>query len=381
MVEEKELLLTKNAPHLDTHSRKRHTEEYTMNGLPPREIATINTSLLQQPSPAWQASFAKLFSYPQELTSTHFRPWMALSFVAILPLGIVFWAQPNTPQLKAHNQKMVSSYLAQQQRPANQVASAYQEAPSETTAPAPANLASTDSFDPTSQTDLASSSNIVLSSEQKAYRYNLTLAQGFLRKAIQTSQETASTQTANDKNTILSYLEQALTAANTAVDLDPTNGLGFLLRARIYKTASTIQPELAAKGDQDLTIAQALGVQDIDILNENVLDHLPTQQATNLAGGPVIADTEEGSNTVVQTGTTNNSRQGEVVLPANQTEIFVPFTQLTDTMKISVQVSPNSPSRPHTPLRVSSRKNGQGFTIQSFNSLNENVTLFWRIVE
>ncbi len=358
-----------------------------MNGLPPQEIATINTSLLQPPAPAWQDSFSKLLSYPGELTSAHFRPWMLVTTVAILPLGFIFWAQPNTPQLQAHNQKMVSGYLAQQKQPANQVASAFVEnnqVPTET-APTPANLASATS-DTTNITapleaELANSTNQVLSSEQKAYRYNLTLAQGFLRKAVQTSQDTSGNQSSADQQNILSSLEQALSAANTAIDLDPTNGLGFLLRARVYKTASAIQPELASKSEQDLAIAQALGVQNIDILSENVLDHLPTQQATNLAGGPIIADPEEGSTAIVQTETINNSQQGEVILPAGQTEIFVPFTLLTDTMQISVQVSPNSPSQPHTPLRVSGRKTGQGFTIQSFNSLDENVTLFWRIVE
>jgi len=331
---------------------------------------------------------------------------MALSFVAVLPIGILVWAQPSTPQLKAHNQQMVSSYISQQKQPANMIANAYQETPlpgAENAEAMPAQaqedltaatlVSSLDSTNPNSAPTApsltsgsktgasAGSQNVLLSSEEKAYRYNLTLAQGFLRKAVQTSQTTASTQTADDQANILNYLEQALTAANTAVELNPTNGLGFLLRARVYKTASGIKPELAAKGDQDLTIAQALGVQDIDILSENVLDQLPTQQATNLAGGPIVADAEEGSNTTVQTETLNNATQGEIILPAGEVSVFVPYTALNNTMQISVEVSPNSLSQPQTPLRVSSRKSGEGFTIQSFNSLSEDVTLFWRIVE
>lgn len=358
-----------------------------MNGLPPREIATIDTSLLHSPAPLWRDSLSQWLSYPGELVSDHFRPWMALSVVAILPLGFVLWAQPSTPQMRAHNEKMVSSYLAQQQQPANQVASAYQENPIEVAETDNTVVASAQETSEAStisdpvEAELASSSNVVLSSEQKAYRYHLTLAQGFLRKAIQTSQDTAGTQTAADQENILSYLDQALAAANSAIDLDPTNGLGFLLRARIYTTASAVKPELAAKGDQDRAIAQALGVQDVDILSESVLDQLPTEQATNLAGGPVIADAEEGTNATVQTETANNTQQGEIILPAGQVEVFVPFTALTDTMQVSVQVSPNSPSQPHTPLRVASRKSGQGFTIQSFNSLEEDVTLFWRVVQ
>ncbi|MCD8484803.1 hypothetical protein LRY65_00510 [Candidatus Woesebacteria bacterium] len=360
-----------------------------MYGLPPQEIATIDTSLLRSPEPAWKVSFTRLASATSELSVTQLRPWMALSLVAVLPLGFIFWSQPTTPQLRAHNQQLVSSYLAQQQQPGNQIASTFSEtAPESDTAttdtPVDAQLVSATTSSPetnSTATDLVNS-QVILSTEQKAYRYHLTLAQGFLRKAIQLSQSTAGTQTNADRDSIMQYLDEALAAANTAIDLDPTNGLGFLLRARIYTTASAINPELAAKGDQDLVIAQALGVQDVNILEESVLDQLPTQQANNnLASGPIVADAEEGSDTTIGTKTADNALQGEVVLPAQQTEIFVPFTGLTDTMQITVEVSPNSASQPHTPFRVSSRKSGEGFTIQSFNPLEENVTLFWRITE
>ncbi len=358
-----------------------------MHGLPPQEIAALNTAHLAAPQPLWRTRVDAFLSSATQVNSPQVRPWIALAVVSVLPLGLLFWAQPVTPQLRAHNQQLVSSYLAQQQRSGQFVASAQTEntesfnegeSPEPSSAPIAANLVAADSVPINT---VSGSDNTLLSTEEKAYRYHLTLAQGFMQKAVQVSQSTARTQTPADQEAIMQYLDQALASVNQAIDLDPANGLGFLLRARIYKTASAIDPTLTAKADQDIVIAQALGVQNSDILTQEVIDQLPTQQAQLLAGGPVIADAEEGTNTSVQTTASDNAQQGEVVLAAGEIEVFVELPALTDSMTISVKISPNSSFRPNTPLRVASRKSGEGFSIQSFNPLEENVTLFWRIVE
>ena len=335
--------------------------------LPPVEVAALHTSHLRQSaSSSWRLP---TFELPQLATS-----WSDISRFAapglasiVFTIAAVMVLQPHSPQLSSTERDLVANTLEQ-----------------ETNAPIaaaiPAELVSADNT--TNNTSVQTTSTAD-SSTARQYLYHASLAQGFLAKAVQLSQQSSQTgQTDADRQNILSSLEQALQAVNQAIALDDKQGAGFLLRARIYKTASVIRPELTPYADQDLEIARGLGV-DASLLagNGDVLQLLPTEQATNLAGLPVVADVEEGQSTTVQTQAGANSNANQITMPSGWNTIFVSYPSLKASQTLRVDVVDQVQNRAHATFTVVSREEGRGFTISSSSPVQQDVLLEWRAIE
>lgn len=231
--------------------------------------------------------------------------------------------------------------------------------------------------DLTTQAELASSASNV---KNKTYAYHLTLAQGFLKKAIDLSQKVQGVQTDGQKAEIKRYLDQSLESANKAIESDAREGSGFLVRARIYKTGAVLDPTLTELSDQDLQIARALGI-DNNYLSkgQDVYDLLPTQQATDLAGAPIVADPESGNDDTVSTQTNANAQTGTVNLPAGQIEIAVDLPGLAAGQSIQVNSAAGQDAAGATFI-VKSQEVGKGFTLQSSRAIDHDVTLEWRVI-
>lgn len=352
-----------------------------MSALPPSETPALRTfhlaegavvphPSLQPPTSSRRFSFPRFaFSVPSQLSQLPFSRGTALALAfLVLPVGVAIALQPQTPKLSAAAQDETQQLLAQQKSEnENLVASL------DPTLPTTSN---------SSDADLTEAELVAANDAAKSFNYYLTLSKGFLNKAIELSKNTAGSQSEEDKTEILTNLEKALDNVNTAIDLDSRQGSAFLLRARIYKTAAVIRPELGEKAEQDLQIARALGVSD-DSLNstDNPLDYVPTQQANNLDGSqPIVADAEEGNDSSVGTETNSNAQTGQAVLQPGSDTVYVPFTGLTSNMQLTVKAADANQARGLT-FTVLSRKDGKGFTVQSSAPVEQNVTLDWQASE
>lgn len=274
--------------------------------------------------------------------------------LAVLPIMFLLFGQPNPPTLSAANRSLVSAYLADSGRtPAAVAQTDSAAAPLPDSAPSPSPTA-----------ELASITG------PTGFNYQLSLAQGFLTKAITRSQQTATGQTEADRQQVLAYLQQALDAANQAIDSAPTQGLGFLVRARVYKTAAAVKPELTAMAEQDLAIARALGVSSDQLAAPNPLEYLPT----------VVAAPEEGNQASVSGETGNNAQSGRVILAQGNRIVDVSFPGLSPLMSLRVDPVDPSQNAQNAIFTVVSRVEGSGFTIQSTVPVANDIVLEWRAI-
>jgi hypothetical protein len=287
---------------------------------------------------------------------------LILPLAIAIPAALLWYGQPSSPTLTANSRELMSSYLAESGR--TPIAQADSSTPAPSASPSPtAELAST----PTGQ---------------DGYGYQLSLAQGFLTKAITYSQTSAATQTEGDRQQILGFLQQALESANRAIELAPTQGLGFLVRARVYKTAAVVKPELEKMAQQDLTIARALGIDANNPLvnSPDALQYLPTEQAQDLANAPVIASPEEGNTASTSGIASANTQEGTVVIRMGERTASVDFPGLTSNMTLRADPVDPMQNRQNAIFSIATRTEGQGFTIQSNVPLDQDVTLQWRAI-
>jgi hypothetical protein len=373
-----------------------------MSGLPPLETAQLSTAHLVEagsavtpalPQTNYSASpqagnpFSSFFNrstttITQTKASKRFSPTIPpllafMLFAAVaLPTTFLYLVQPHPPTVSADDQKKMAMYLNETRQAQNlaQAQAAQQQGQV-------AGASTTNANSDVTQANLTSSEamNIDANVKNKTYAYHLTLSQGFLRKAIELSQQTKTNQTPAQKEEIKKYLDQALESANKAIEADAREGAGFLIRARIYKTSSVFDTKLTEMSDQDLLIARALGI-DSNYLdkNQDIYDLLPTQQATDVANAPIIADPESGNDSTVTTQTDANATTGTVTLPAGQTSIKVSAPHLTSEQ--TLQVSPITGERADGAIFAIQNRNNEGFTISSTTALSHDIALEWRAI-
>src|SRR6185369_2640586 len=121
-------------------------------------------------------------------------------------------------------------------------------------------------------TDTSSSNDI---------EYELSLSNGFLQKAIKVS-NSSTDQTVDEKNQVIQLLNQAMEAANRAIQLAPNDARGYSTRGRVYLASSVVKPEMKALSDQDFAKAAELGSPNPSQApaTQDPMQLLPTQQAT-----------------------------------------------------------------------------------------------------
>ncbi len=355
--------------------------------LPPLESAHIETShlampgqVLAQSAPATPPSRSRLalprrrFSVPPAL--------MGVAFAAIaIPALFLYIVQPRQPKMTQEQQQKMAMYLDENKQSQEGMVAA---APQQNGQYVAADLTSADTAGAVDDGNLIATADANLASapvKNKTYAYHLTLAQGFLKKAIELSKQTSgASQTEQQKQEIKKYLDQALESANAAIEADAREGAGFLVRARIYKTGSVLDTSLTELSDQDLQISRALGV-DSNYLDksQDIYDLLPTQQANDLANAPIVADAEEGNDASVSASTVGNAQTGTVVLPTGQTEVAVSLPSLTGSQSVQVEAAAGESTGGATFI-IKNRTAGTGFTIESTQAVDHNVTLEWRII-
>jgi hypothetical protein len=208
--------------------------------------------------------------------------------------------------------------------------------------------------------------------------YELSLAQGFLKKAVALS-NSATTQTVQDKQQIIEYLNEALDASNRAVSLAPEDARAYSTRGRIYQATAAIKPEMKSLADKDFAKAKDLGSSNptASATTKNPVELLPTEQAQNTsAAQAMIAAPEEEKQQTTATTATSNTLKGTVELTAGKTEVFVSNTTITDTTQIVVTAKTSD-----TNVFVKQKQTGKGFTIGTTSAPPSNVEVSWKIVQ
>lgn len=206
--------------------------------------------------------------------------------------------------------------------------------------------------------------------------YELSLANGFLQKAIDLSNSTTD-QTPQDKETIVGYLNQALEAANRAMSLAPDDARGYSSRGRVYQAISAIKPEVKPLADSDFAKAQQLGAQNPTSAPEtqNPTEYLPTQQASqSYAMNSIIAVPQEESLTTVTGESDANAQKGHVTLEAGKTDVVVSYPQVKDTTQLYVTADRNPDG---VTLYVKNKEAGTGFTIGATAAPSAPLDITW----
>ena len=175
-------------------------------------------------------------------------------------------------------------------------------------------------------------SNAIPSPEQlqgtnNSFEYEISLANGFLKKAVELS-NTAGEQTIEQKDMIIQLLGQAMEASNRAIKLNPNSPDGYTSRGRIYQVTSAVKPEMKTLADQDFEKAKQLGSPSPTSApsTKNPLELLPTEQAQSKSTA-MIAGPEDGKKKeTVQGAAEQNAKRGTVTLEAGKSEVVVPYT-------------------------------------------------------
>lgn len=211
------------------------------------------------------------------------------------------------------------------------------------------------------------------------YEYEVSLANGFLKKAIEFSNSTTA-QTVEDKDMIVLLLNQALEAANRAVSINPNDPAGYMSRGRIYQVTSVVKPEMKQLADQDFAKASSLGAPNPTQApaTKNPMDLLPTEQAasksTAMIAGPEDGKTKE----TVQGEAEKNAKRGSVTLEAGKSEVFVPYMQVKDTTQLYVTAEKNPEN---LPIYVKNKQAGVGFTVATTSAPNSPLDITWWEIE
>ena len=219
-----------------------------------------------------------------------------------------------------------------------------------------------------------------LSPQSNDYEYELSLANGFLRKAVDLS-NTSEVQTSEEKQKIVDYLTQALEAANRAIALHPEDSRGYTARGRVYQASSVVKPEMKELADADFAKAQELGSTTPTSADTatNPVEFLPTEQAVNtLADTAVIAAPSNAEQTELSTETSGNIKEGKIMLTPGQTEIAVPYSEITAQTRIFVEAEQNPEN---IVLYVKNKEEGKGFVIAATSAPTSSLDITWKEIQ
>ncbi len=210
------------------------------------------------------------------------------------------------------------------------------------------------------------------------FEYEVSLANGFLKKAVDLSNASA-TQTVEEKDMIVLLLNQALEAANRAIAMDPNNPAGYTSRGRIYQTTSVVKPEMQQLAEQDFTKATALGSLNPTqaASTKNPMELLPTEQATGTSTA-MIAGPEDKTQKTVSGEAEKNAKRGTIMLDSGKSEVFVSYTQVKDTTQLYVTAEKNPEN---LTIYVKNKQAGIGFTVATTSATSSPLDITWWEIE
>jgi len=225
----------------------------------------------------------------------------------------------------------------------------------------------------TTQVSDAQPAKLASANTDKGVDYELSLSSGFLRKAIQLSNSTTN-QTAEDKNRIIGLLNQALEAANRAIESAPNDARAYTTRGRVYQATSVVKPEMKAMADADFAKAKQLGASTPTAPSApaNPMELLPTEQAnaqqTAMIAGPNGAVRQSVAGTA-----SDNANKGTVTLQSGEKELFISFPGLKADTKVYVQPEGDSASV----FYVKNKEAGKGFTVAATEAVTAPTNITW----
>lgn len=214
-----------------------------------------------------------------------------------------------------------------------------------------------------------------LQGTSNSFEYEISLANGFLKKAVELS-NTQGEQTIEQKDMIIQLLSQAMEASNRSIKLNPNSPDGYTSRGRIYQVTSAIKPEMKTLADQDFEKARQLGSPSptSEPSTKNPIELLPTEQAqsksTAMIAGPEDGKTKE----TVQGAAEQNAKRGTVTLEAGKSEVVVPYTSVKDTTQLYVTADKNPEN---VTIYVKNKEAGVGFTIASTAAPTTPLEITW----
>lgn len=231
----------------------------------------------------------------------------------------------------------------------------------------------------TAQAGQTAQAEIAPVSQPQNFAYEVSLANGFLKKAVDLSNASA-TQTVEEKDMIVQLLNQALEAANRAITMDSNSPTGYTSRGRIYQTTSVIKPEMKLLADQDFAKASALGAINPTQApsTKNPMELLPTEQAAGTSTAMIAAPDDSKTQKTIQSETGKNAKRGTVTLGTGKSEVFVPYTQVRDTTQLYVIAEKNPEN---LTLYVKNKEASNGFTIASTAIPNSPLDITWWEIE
>ena len=147
-------------------------------------------------------------------------------------------------------------------------------------------------------------------------------AQAYLEKAIDLSSNES--QTDQDKEQIITFLNKGLEYANLAVTSSPNTPESYLVRARILASSTAIRTDAVSLAQKDLEIAQLLsGGQPVTLPTQvNLIDFAPTKQAS-LASNIIIAAPQEENTSTTSAETDSNINKKVAVISKGQSTVTI----------------------------------------------------------
>ena len=221
---------------------------------------------------------------------------------------------------------------------------------------------------PTTYTNASATSN---------YEYELSLAQGFLKKAVALSNQ-SQVQSVEEKNKIVPYLNQAVGSASRAIELNANDARGFAIRAKIYTAIASINPEMQTLADADTQQAASLSGSTLQAtpIQENPLDLLPTQQAqAPQATDTLIAAPTDGEQATLQSTTETNATSGTAIIKQNEQEVRVDTTALLESSLVFA-TGPDGVS-----TFIKNKEPNNGFTVGTTAPVLEDTQIHWVITQ
>lgn len=200
-------------------------------------------------------------------------------------------------------------------------------------------------------------------------------AQAYLEKAIDLSKQTD--QTEEDRQKIITLLNQSLDFSNQAVLAAPNAPQTYLIRARVLASSTSLRPDALQLAQKDLEIAQRLsGGEKVSLPTQvNLLQLSPTQQAA-LAQNLIIAAPGESSTSADTTSeTSSNIIKNQVTLKAGTDHVTIFDDRIGPASYLYIINTTDS-----TPVYIKTKGNGEA-VIATLDKVAAHLSLeYWLVL-
>lgn len=220
-----------------------------------------------------------------------------------------------------------------------------------------------------------------LTETKEPIAYYIATSDDYLSRARVLANSLGNNQTQDDKNKIVSLLNESLKSANNAVSNYPSSPLGFQQRAKVYQLVAHLDPTAGPKAERDLTIATQLAGGELraqDITPEDLIRSQPLQEAS-LLDNIAIALPEEDKVADQEAEEISNTKRGTTTILAGDQDVIVNSPYVTNNNLIYF-TPVGSTLNEVISLRSKSQTN-QEFTLHLSAPLPHDLSITWWIIE